>query len=144
MKKNTWIIVTGLIFSLLSTTAYSADNEASVEDRLKRLERMVNSKGLVDIMVRVESMQGELQRLLGEIELQKHSLEEIKKRIQSDVNSVNNINLANILQTNLILKVKISFFHFLPLWWKKGVSSRTVYSGIFHLLEETASPVSYR
>ena len=41
---------------------------------------MVNSKGLVDIMVRVARMQGELQRLLGEIELQKHNLEEIKKR----------------------------------------------------------------
>lgn len=73
-------MMTGFIMGLLSTTVYSADNEASVEDRLKRLERMVNSKGLVDIMVRVESMQGELQRLLGEIELQKHSLEEIKKR----------------------------------------------------------------
>jgi len=68
------------MLGLLSTMAYSADNEATVEDRLKRVERMVNSKGLVDIMVRVESMQGELQRLLGEIELQKHSLEEIKKR----------------------------------------------------------------
>lgn len=80
MKKNTFIILTGLVIGLLSTAVYSADNEASVEDRLKRVERMVNSKGLVDIMVRVESMQGELQRLLGEIELQKHSLEEIKKR----------------------------------------------------------------
>lgn len=80
MKKNTLVIFAGLLISLLSTTVYSADNEASVEDRLKRVERMVNSKGLVDIMVRVESMQGELQRLLGEIELQKHSLEEIKKR----------------------------------------------------------------
>jgi len=80
MKKNTLVILTGLMIGLLSTTVYSAENEASVEDRLKRLERMVNSKGLVDIMVRVESMQGELQRLLGEIELQKHSLEEIKKR----------------------------------------------------------------
>ena len=80
MKKNTWIIVTGIVTSLLITTVSFAENELPVEDRLNRLERMVNSKGLVDIMVRVESMQGELQRLLGEIELQKHNLEEIKKR----------------------------------------------------------------
>lgn len=80
MKKNTWVILTSFLVSVTSTTVFAADNEASVETRLNRLERMVNSKGLVDIMVRVESMQGELQRLLGEIELQKHSLEEIKKR----------------------------------------------------------------
>ncbi|MCW9031738.1 MAG: tol-pal system protein YbgF [Gammaproteobacteria bacterium] len=80
MKKNTWIILISFFISMISTTAYSADNEASVDTRLNRLERLVNSKGLVDIMVRVESMQSELQRLVGEIELQKHSLEEIKKR----------------------------------------------------------------
>jgi len=62
------------------TTNVLAANEASVEERLNRVERLVNSKGLVDIMVRVESMQSELQRLVGEIELQKHGLEEIKKR----------------------------------------------------------------
>lgn len=63
-----------------ASSSVIAANEVSVEERLNRVERLVNSKGLVDIMVRVESMQSELQRLVGEIELQKHSLEEIKKR----------------------------------------------------------------
>lgn len=83
MKKNTWIILVSLFALFISagnTAVYAAENEATVESRLNRLERLVNSKGLVDIMVRVESMQNELQRLLGEIELQKHSLDEIKKR----------------------------------------------------------------
>ena len=83
MKKNTWIIIVSLFATFVSagnTAVYAAENEATVESRLNRLERLVNSKGLVDIMVRVESMQNELQRLLGEIELQKHSLDEIKKR----------------------------------------------------------------
>ena len=83
MKKNTWIILVSLFATFVSagnTAVYAAENEATVESRLNRLERLVNSKGLVDIMVRVESMQNELQRLLGEIELQKHSLDEIKKR----------------------------------------------------------------
>ena len=82
MKKNTWIILVSLFATFVSagnTAVYAAENEATVESRLNRLERLVNSKGLVDIMVRVESMQNELQRLLGEIELQKHSLDEIKK-----------------------------------------------------------------
>ena len=79
MKNNTWIILTLFLVSMTSTIAF-ADDEATVESRINKLERLVNSKGLVDIMVRVESMQSELQRLLGEIELQKHGLEEIKKR----------------------------------------------------------------
>ncbi|MDH5369989.1 MAG: tol-pal system protein YbgF [Gammaproteobacteria bacterium] len=80
MKKSTWVILVSFLMSAASTTAFAAGNEASVEERLNRMERLVNSKGLVDIMVRVESMQSELQRLVGEIELQKHSLDEIKKR----------------------------------------------------------------
>ena len=72
-------MLVSFLMSTASTSAIAA-NEASVEERLNRVERLVNSKGLVDIMVRVESMQSELQRLVGEIELQKHSLEEIKKR----------------------------------------------------------------
>jgi len=80
MKKSTWAILVSLFISLISTAAFAAGNEANVENRISRLERLVNSKGLVDIMVRVESMQSELQRLVGEIELQRHSLDEIKKR----------------------------------------------------------------
>ena len=80
MKKNIWIILVSLFAITGNSAVFAAENEATVESRLNRLERLVNSKGLVDIMVRVESMQNELQRLLGEIELQKHSLDEIKKR----------------------------------------------------------------
>ena len=80
MKKNVKIILILLSASMLSTNVLAANNAANVEDRLNRLERLVNSKGLVDVMVRVESLQSELQRLVGEIELQKHTLEQIKKR----------------------------------------------------------------
>ena len=82
MKKSTWVILVSLFVSISSTAVIAAENgkAASVEDRLNRLERLVNSKGLVDVMVRVESLQNELQRLVGEIEVQKHTLGEIKKR----------------------------------------------------------------
>lgn len=82
MKKRTWVILVSLFVSTLSTAIVVAENgkAASIEDRLNRLERLVNSKGLVDVMVRVESLQSELQRLVGEIEVQKHTLGEIKKR----------------------------------------------------------------
>ena len=80
MKKSTWVILSSLVVSFATTPAIAAGNTASVEDRLNRLERLVNSKGLVDVIVRVESLQSELQNLVGEIELQKHTLDEIKKR----------------------------------------------------------------
>ena len=81
MKKRTWIILVSLFVSTLSTAVVAENGKAaSIEDRLNRLERLVNSKGLVDVMVRVESLQSELQRLVGEIEVQKHTLGEIKKR----------------------------------------------------------------
>lgn len=79
MKKHTWLILVSLLSST-SVTSFAAENEQTLDNRLQRVERLVNSKGLVDIMVRVESIQSELQRLVGEIELQKHSLEGIKKR----------------------------------------------------------------
>jgi len=77
MKKHTWVI---LLTILISAPVFSAGNQSNIDERLKRVERLVNSQGLVDIMVRVESMQSELQRLVGEIEVQKHTLGEIKKR----------------------------------------------------------------
>lgn len=80
MKKHTWVVLTLLFTCVTSATVFAAANTASVEERLNRLERLVNSKGLVDVIVRVENLQTELQRLVGEIELQKHTLDEIKKR----------------------------------------------------------------
>lgn len=60
--------------------AAPADPAQSTEERLARLERLVNSQGLVDIMVRLESVQTEMQRMRGEMEVQKHAMEELKKR----------------------------------------------------------------
>ncbi len=83
MKKSTWVIFISLFTSVMTMSVFAAGNTGNIqntEERLNRLERLINSKGLVDVMVRVESLQSELQRLVGEIELQKHTLDEIKKR----------------------------------------------------------------
>ncbi|MGD8926141.1 MAG: tol-pal system protein YbgF [Thioalkalispiraceae bacterium] len=68
-----------------ATSTFGASNsedtqQLSTEDRLKRLERILDSQGLVDMLVRIENMQSELQILRGEIELQKHELDQIKQR----------------------------------------------------------------
>ncbi|MDH5571114.1 MAG: tol-pal system protein YbgF [Gammaproteobacteria bacterium] len=52
----------------------------STEERLARLERMVNSRGLVDILLRLDSLQKDVQQVHGDSEVQLHQLEELKKR----------------------------------------------------------------
>lgn len=52
----------------------------SVEERIARLERILESQGLVDMLLRLDSLQNEVQALRGEIELQAHQVEELKQR----------------------------------------------------------------
>jgi len=80
MKKNKWFILVPFFIAAINSSAFAAENERTIENRVDKLERLVNNKGLVEIMVRIESIQSELQNLLGEIELQKHTLAGIKKR----------------------------------------------------------------
>jgi tol-pal system protein YbgF len=51
----------------------------TVEQRLARLERILDSQGLVDMHVRLDELQRELQILRGEVELQSHTLKELKE-----------------------------------------------------------------
>lgn len=52
----------------------------STEERIARLERILDNQGLVEMLVRLDNLQNELQILRGEIELHNHQLEEIKQR----------------------------------------------------------------
>lgn len=63
---------------IISGPAYSAD--AELIQRLDRIERLLQSQGLLDMLQQIESLQMELSALQGDIEMQNHSLEQIKKR----------------------------------------------------------------
>ena len=52
----------------------------STDERIRRLERLLESQGLVSLMVQQQEIQQELQRLRGEVEVQTHTLTELKKR----------------------------------------------------------------
>lgn len=52
----------------------------TTEERLARLERILDSQGLSDMLMRMDSLQAEIQKLRGDLELQSHQLEEIKQR----------------------------------------------------------------
>jgi len=82
MQRNFSKAIIAMVIGLsLSSTGLAQDtSNMSVEERLKRLEQILDSQGLVDIMLKVESLQGEVQRLQGQSEEQSHALQELKKR----------------------------------------------------------------
>jgi tol-pal system protein YbgF len=55
---------------------------ASTKDRLDSIERKLgsNSRGLLDMLNRIEQMQRDIQQLRGEIELQTHTLKDMQRR----------------------------------------------------------------
>lgn len=52
----------------------------SLEKRLERLERLLENQTLVDLATRMDSMQSEIQQLLGQLEEQTHEIDQLKKR----------------------------------------------------------------
>lgn len=66
--------------STLGVKSNENTKQLSTEERVKRLERILDNQGLVDMLVRIENMQSELQILRGEIELHTHELNQIKQR----------------------------------------------------------------
>lgn len=58
----------------------SALQAASVEERLDRVERMVSSRSLLDMLERLDSLQQEVQQLRGQVEEQQHTITGLKER----------------------------------------------------------------
>jgi tol-pal system protein YbgF len=74
-------IFCAIFFCLMAIApAYSANVNAEVIQRLERIERLLQSQGLLDMLQQIEALQQELSALHGEIEFQNHTLEQLKKR----------------------------------------------------------------
>ena len=70
------------LFSLVGMMASPlliADEEEN-EKRIIRLEKLVEGQGLVDMYLRLETLQQEVQQLRGEVEVQTNSIEGLKQR----------------------------------------------------------------
>jgi tol-pal system protein YbgF len=78
ITKTVIAMVAGL--GLVGTVVAQDTSKISVEQRLSRMEQLLNSQGLVDLLLKVESLQTELQRLQGQNEEQLHALQELKQR----------------------------------------------------------------
>ncbi len=66
---------------LLSSSLFAA--EANLQTRLSKLERMVDNRGLINILNEMEDLQREVRELRGEIEQQAYTIDQMKKRQQS-------------------------------------------------------------
>ena len=73
---------------LLAAAVYSASaaaaREGSLEYRVERIEGLMQSQGLIDMLTQLQQLQREVQRLRGEVEVQGHRLEELQQR-QRDI-----------------------------------------------------------
>lgn len=77
-------IAGGLLFACFTMTAWAAEDlsDLSTKERLTRLERLWENQGMADMVLRLESMQQELQRLQGEIEVQGRDIEILKDSLR--------------------------------------------------------------
>ncbi len=66
----------GLLLTLLSSAAAAGD----LEDRVVRLERILNSQSIGDLVIQMERLRQEVQQLRGEIEVQAYNLQNVEKR----------------------------------------------------------------
>jgi len=58
----------------------SSQQGSSLEQRLDRIERMVDSQGLVDILQQLQQLQREISMLRGDIETQNYNLDQLTRR----------------------------------------------------------------
>jgi tol-pal system protein YbgF len=55
-------------------------SEARLETRVERLERLLSGRGLMEVLAKLEQLQREVQELRGELEVQNHAMDGIRKR----------------------------------------------------------------
>lgn len=63
-----------------SSAPVTSKRKMSADERLQRLERLVNSQGMVDLLLKLEALQKEIQQLRGDVETQTHIANDLKKR----------------------------------------------------------------
>lgn len=68
------------VAACLLLTSLPGQAQPRLEDRVTRLEQLLNSRGLVEMLTQLEQLQREVQALRGEVELQGHELQQLKAR----------------------------------------------------------------
>ncbi len=73
-----WLLMqTAVVFSQATV---SDSSKSSIDQRLKRIEQMLQGQGLLDMLHQLEQLQAEISQLRGEIETQNYNLDQLNKR----------------------------------------------------------------
>lgn len=77
------LVAAALALPSASGLAQQPRGRESLESRLARVERMLESGSLADMLMQLEQLQKEVRQLRGDIEFQGHTMEGIKRRLQA-------------------------------------------------------------
>ncbi|MCU7916730.1 MAG: tol-pal system protein YbgF [Candidatus Thiodiazotropha sp. (ex Epidulcina cf. delphinae)] len=69
-----------LFFSGMATVSAAEDGKQTLEQRLQRLERILQNQSLADLVMQLQQLRQEVQQLRGEMELQKHTMDAMSRR----------------------------------------------------------------
>ncbi len=71
-----------LAVTLMAATVAHAETPrgASLDERVQRLEQLINSETLVEMLTRLDRLQQEVQSLRGQVELQANAIDELRQR----------------------------------------------------------------
>lgn len=73
-----------LLAAVVYSTAASAAREGSLEYRVERIETLMQSQGLIDMLTQLQQLQREVQQLRGEVEVQGNQLQQLQRQ-QRDI-----------------------------------------------------------
>jgi len=72
------LAVSVMLAVVLPTTVWA--DEAALQKRIERLERIIQGQGLVSLLARVDQLQNDVQKLTGDNEALEHKIEEMQRR----------------------------------------------------------------
>ena len=72
------LAVSVMLAVALPTTVWA--DEAALQKRIERLERIIQGQGLVSLLSRVDQLQNDVQKLTGDNEALEHKIEEMQRR----------------------------------------------------------------
>ena len=81
VKRQALVLLIAVQAAVIEVAAQdTVDTEAAVLARLESIEQILSNQGLLELLQQVEALEKEISRLRGELEVQNHALEQVKKR----------------------------------------------------------------
>lgn len=80
IPRKIWTALTLLGLLAASNPLWAENSKMSTEQRLERLERMLRNQNMASLVYQVQQLKQEIQRLNGDLELQKHAMDAMNRR----------------------------------------------------------------